>query len=595
MKIAAKHILAATLMTATVGASAQYNVVVATEDGSNLSVPTTSVESVDISGNTVSLNPNAGSVKAKRISFSKQKGDGVNLIEARGWFESVYAKWELMDGATTYHVYVKGEGDYERVDQQLVRNYGSYGRVDVPGLAAGNYSLKVVPVVNGAEVEAKSATISGLQAVAYDRHGFAHFGATEGVGAYNDDGTLKQNARVVYVSASNAKTVTLDVVTGKNGKTTTQTGIQNIIYGYQKGLDSRPLDIRLIGKISKDDCDELLSSAEGLQVKGASGYQTMNITIEGIGDDATIHGFGLLLRNVASVELRNFAIMWFMDDGVSIDTKNERVWVHNLDIFYGQKGSDSDQAKGDGSFDLKGNSRLITCSYNRFWDSGKCSLCGMKSETAPNWITYHHNWFDHADSRMPRIRTMSVHVYNNYYDGVAKYGVGAAYQSNAFVEANYFRATAKPMLISMQGSDIKNNAKGTFSSEDGGMIKAWNNIFAEQPSSFSYIKYDAAAAPTQFDAYEVENRTDTVPSTVVALKGGRKYDNWDVDPTLMYHVTPDDPATIPSTLTGYLGAGRQNHGDIKYTITGDSNYDVDTALSDAVRDYQGTLVGQFGE
>lgn len=595
MKSSAKHILMAAMMATAVSASAQYNVVVATEDGGEISLPTTSIESIDISGNTVSLNPNAGSVKAKRVSFSKRKGDGVSLIEARGWFESVYAKWELMDGAATYHVYVRGAGDFERVDQQLVRNYGSYGRVDVPGLAAGKYSLKVVPVIGGAEAEAKSATISGLQAVAYDRHGFAHFGATEGVGAYNDDGTLKQGARVVYVSASNAKTVTLDVVTGKNGKTTTQTGIQNIIYGYQKGLDSRPLAIRLIGKISKDDCDELLSSAEGLQVKGASGYQTMNLTIEGIGDDATIHGFGLLLRNVASVELRNFAIMWFMDDGVSIDTKNERVWAHNLDIFYGQKGSDSDQAKGDGSFDLKGNSRLITCSYNRFWDSGKCSLCGMKSETAPNWITYHHNWFDHADSRMPRIRTMSVHVYNNYYDGAAKYGVGAAYQSNALVEANYFRGTAKPMLISMQGSDIKTDAKGTFSSEDGGMIKACNNIFAERPSSFSYIKYDAAAAPTQFDAYEVENRADTVPATVVALKGGRKYDNWDTDPKLMYQVTPDDPATIPSTLTGHLGAGRLNHGDFKYAITGDSNYDVDTTLSDAIRDYRSALVGQFGE
>lgn len=93
----------------------------------------------------------------------------------------------------------------------------------------------------------------------------------------------------------------------------------------------------------------------------------------------------------------------------------------------------------------------------------------------------------------------------------------------------------------------------------------------------------------------MENRADTVPSTAVALKGGRKYDNWDTDPTLMYQVTPDDPATIPSTLTGYLGAGRLNHGDFKYTITGDSNYDVDTTLSDAIRDYQSTLVGQFGE
>ena len=49
-------------------------------------------------------------------------------------------------------------------------------------------------------------------------------------------------------------------------------------------------------------------------------------------------------------------------------------------------------------------------------------LCGMKSESGPNYITYHHNWFDHSDSRHARVRTMSVHMYNNYYDGNAKYG-----------------------------------------------------------------------------------------------------------------------------------------------------------------------------
>lgn len=587
-----KKIITAFCLGISLSASAQYNINLTTTDGGIASAPTSSLTDVTISGNKVTLNP-GGTYTTRRIGFSKKQPSAVCITEARGWFESVYAKWELLEGATSYHAYVKGNGDWQRVDQQLVRKYASYGRVDVPGLKSGTYSLKIVPVVNGTEVEADEATADGLQTTAYDRHGFAHFGITEGIGAYNNDGTLKDKARVIYVSASNAKTVSLDVITGKNNKSTTQKGIQNIIYGYQKGLDKRPLDIRIIGKISKDDCDQLLSSAEGLQVKGASAYMPINITIEGVGEDAVIWGFGILLRNVASVELRNFGVMWFMDDGISIDTDNSHLWVHNLDIFYGQKGSDSDQAKGDGSLDMKGDSKYITCSYNRFWDSGKCSLCGMKSETGPNWITYHHNWFDHADSRMPRIRTMSVHVYNNYYDGAAKYGVGAAYQSNAFVEANCFRGTSKPMLISMQGSDIKNDPKGTFSSEDGGMIKAWNNLFIEKPSSFSYIKYDATSAPIEFDAYEVTNRTDKVPSTVKAKKGSRVYDNWDTDPSLMYEVSPDDPSTVRSTITGFLGAGRLNHGDFKYEIKDDSNYSVDTKLSSAIASYTGSLVGWF--
>ena len=140
------------------------------------------------------------------------------------------------------------------------------------------------------------------------------------------------------------------------------------------------------------------------------------MTFEGVGEDASISGFGFLLRNAGNVEMRNLSILNFMDDGISLDTANCNVWIHNVDLYYGKVGGDADQAKGDGSIDIKGNSQYITVSYVHFYDSGKCSLCGMKSESGPNYITYHHNWFDHSDSRHARVRTMSVHMYNNYYD-----------------------------------------------------------------------------------------------------------------------------------------------------------------------------------
>ena len=136
----------------------------------------------------------------------------------------------------------------------------------------------------------------------------------------------------------------------------------------------------------------------------------------------------------------------------------------------------SDQVKGDGALDTK-KSTYITHSYNHFWDSGKCNLQGMKDETTDNKITYHHNWYDHSDSRHPRIRTCTVHIYNNYFDGNAKYGVGVTMGASAFVENNYFRSTAKmkPMLSSGQGTDAQ--GEGTFSGEAGGIIKAFGNFF----------------------------------------------------------------------------------------------------------------------
>ena len=268
-------------------------------------------------------------------------------------------------------------------------------------------------------------------------------------------------------------------------------------------------------------------------------------------------------------------------------------FVNNMDYFYGNTGGDSDQAKGDGTVDLKGGTKYVTISYNRFWDSGKSSLCGMGGDDA-NYITYHHNWFDHSDSRHPRIRCMSVHIWNNYYDGVAKYGVGATTGASAFVEANYFRNCNKPMLISMQGSDIGSDGKGTFSSEDGGIIKSYKNIFTEKSKNFKYVTYQTNNV--EFDAYEATTRDETVPGTVTAKKGGTSYDNFDTDASLMYAYTPHSAVDVPANVTGAYGAGRLNHGDFSWDFTGkDSDYDVDAALKSALQNYKSSLVGVFGD
>ena len=338
--------------------------------------------------------------------------------------------------------------------------------------------------------------------------------------------------------------------------------------------------------------DGLLSS-EGLQVKGKSNTVKMNITIEGIGDDATVWGFGFLLRNAVNVELRNFAIMLCMDDCVSLDTDNKYCWIHHLDLFYGKQGSDADQVKGDGTVDIKGDSKYISVAYNHFFDSGKSSLCGMTSETGPNYIDYNHNWFDHSDSRHPRVRTMTVHVWNNYFDGCAKYGVGATTGSSIFVERNYFRDTKDPMLISQQGTDAKGD--GTFSGERGGMIKSFGNVYAEKGSSSNYTPITQKESISSFDCYEATTRNEQVAPTYVALAGGTTYDNFDTNSSLMYNYTPDEAVDVPAKITGWYGAGRLNKGDFKYlfTKTDDVNYSVDVALKTALQNYTGTLVGKF--
>ena len=562
---------------------------------------TADLTSVKFEGDKTIIAPKSGAendeynASVQAISFAKKADQGesgdidnptgvIQITEAKGWQESAYLKWAPFEGASSYNVYV----DDKKIDAQLIRQYASYYRADVLGLKAGTYSVKVVPVnAEGTEI-AGANTASNLVVKSYNREGFAHF-KYDGVGAYNNDGTLKAGAKVLYITAKTAKTVSTTVNTGKSE---TITGLQSIIDAYSKGQDKTPIAFRIIGKVSLSDLDHISSSAEGLQIKGA----TMNMTFEGVGDDATVYGFGFLLREAESVEFRNFAIMRCLDDAMSLDTKNSHVWIHNMDLFYGKKGGAADQAKGDGTVDIKGDSKYVTVAYNRFWDNGKASMCGMKSETGENWITYHHNWFDHSDSRMARVRTMSVHMYNNYYQHSDVYGIGATSGSSVFMESNYFDAVKRPIMSSLQGTDAMGD--GTFSGEKGGLIKAYGNVFANKPDNFSYITY--ADNNTSFDAYEVSAPSEQVPSSVKTLVGGTSYDNFDTNSSLMYAYSADKAEDVPSIVEGFYGAGRLNHGDIDFvipdeTVVTNGHQQPWPALASILDAYTSGVVKVFGD
>ena len=514
------------------------------------------------------------------------------ITEASGWLETAYVKWTPVTGATGYNVYVKSasasDSAYVQLDDELIRKYPSYMRADAVGLKAGDYVMKIVPLNNGKENTSAAIVSDKLTVNAHDRSGFtfsSNSPVKNGVGAYNNDGTLKSNASVLYVTEANKNTVKMKI------GNTEYTGVAAITQAIKAKSNCQPVAIRIIGQVT----------LSGLACKDVSSAYAIgvNVTFEGIGDDATLYGAGVAVFQSTGIEVRNLGLMnWGGGkDGDGISLKQSLgVWVHNNDVFYGNAGSDGDQAKGDGSMDLKDNSQYVTVSYNHFWDSGKMSLCGMKSESGENWITYHHNWFDHSDSRHPRIRTMSVHVYNNYYDGNSKYGVGAAKDSEAFVEANYFRNCNYPMLSSMQGSDVL--AGGIFSSENGGVIKAYNN-YMEGQKSVIYANSDAGtttASATDFDAYLATSRSETVPSTYKAKQGGKTYSNFDTKVDLGVDTADiDAPADVPSIVTKY--AGRIMGGDFKWTFDNsvdDTSYSLNRPLKDKLNAYKTSLVSVGG-
>ncbi|MCM1438287.1 MAG: Ig-like domain-containing protein [Roseburia sp.] len=503
---------------------------------------------------------------------------GVEIIKASaGELETAYVEWKEAAGAEWYNVYISpaNEDKWTKLDAPLIRQYQGYFRADAVGLKEGSYDMKVVPVAgDNTETEENGATARKITVYSHDRSGFAF---ENGVvpGAYKADGTLKDNARVIYVTEETKDAVSIAINDGK--KDVECTGIQAILGGYGKGGETRPLAIRFVGNITDP------STLEKGDLQLDTKQVISNVTLEGIGSDATFNGFGLRLKKAYGVEVRNLGFMnCNSDEGDDLGLQQDDgyVWVHNCDFFYGDAGSDADQVKGDGALDTK-KSTNITHSYNHFWDNGKCNLQGNSAEPNTNKVTYHHNWYDHSDSRHPRIRYITVHVYNNYFDGNAKYGVGSTTGSSVFVENNYFRSVAdmKPMMISMQGTDTKSGTdekNKTFGGEAGGMIKAYGNTYDCPDGKLKLIERTAESPDTlvHFDCYKTATRAEKVPASVKAYKGGATYNNFDTSAD-MYSYSVDTPEQAKEKVMRY--AGRVDGGDVKWEFdnaTEDANYAV---------------------
>lgn len=167
-------------------------------------------------------------------NFKNNQDASIEIKNFGGYNEGLFFEATPLADATIsdYKVQYKSStsSTWTSVDSDLIRVENSLIRCDVVGLQAGPYQVKV-------DVLGKSITFE-CQVVAYDRSGYAHFNYSSGIGAYNDDGTLKSNAIVVYVTNETKNTVT---VSG-------YTGLVNIIQNQKK--IGKPLDIRIIGRIS---------------------------------------------------------------------------------------------------------------------------------------------------------------------------------------------------------------------------------------------------------------------------------------------------------------------------------------------------------
>ncbi len=389
------------------------------------------------------------------------------------------------------------------------------------GLKGGEtYDFKIT-LENG-----QAYSIEDVKISSYDRSGYAHFNYYEGVGAYNDDGTLKSGAQVIYVTEETKNTVTANLG-GRN-----YTGLVEILGNLSKA--TTPVAVRIIGQISAATWKPLDGAAneevmaeiiDYMEEKGLSrfsqeeiislGYNTLDtsvysaldglsnrinysggeldsaynncaisnavhVTLEGIGEDAEIFQWGLTWSNCESIEVRNITFDDYTEDACSFEGStnatttdgfdSNNIWVHNNTINeginYWDVTAEQDKHEGDGGTDFK-RSAYITVSYNHYYKNHKTGLIGGSDSQTTACVTFHHNWYEDCNSRLPLGRQANMHMYNNYYDGSTGTNMSLRAGAYAFIENCYF-----------------DNAKNPVTTQDGdgkrGVAKIYGCIFSGQ-------------------------------------------------------------------------------------------------------------------
>ena len=110
--------------------------------------------------------------------------------------------------------YSTNNKNWFKVDKELIyKTKKGNVRIDILGLKPGKYWVKIT------KSNYKNIIISNINVTSHDRSGYAHYDIDntgkiikrqEGVGAYNNDGTLKKDAIVLYVTDQNKNSVKLD-------------------------------------------------------------------------------------------------------------------------------------------------------------------------------------------------------------------------------------------------------------------------------------------------------------------------------------------------------------------------------------------------
>ncbi|SDY26303.1 Pectate lyase [Evansella caseinilytica] len=417
------------------------------------------------------VNRNSG--KALDV-YARSTENGGNIVQ---WDRNGGSnqQWRLVQSGSSYKLVSRHSGKAVEVYEHSQANGGNVVQWD--DLGNPNQLWNIVPTNSGSD----------------DFPG--DFTRPVGFAAMNGGTTGGQGGRIVYAS--------------------TGAELQQYIDDRSRSSNpDEPLIIYVTGTITVGN-----SSNDRIEVKNHRGqaHEIRNISIIGVGTSGEFNGIGLRLINAQNVIVQNLSIHHVragVGEGTAIEvTQNSRnVWIDHNE-FYSQYDGNNNPDYYDGLVDIKRGSQYVTVSWNKFSDHWKTMLVGHTDDAslAPNYITYHHNYFYNLNSRVPLIRFADVHMFNNYFKDIHDTAINSRMGARVFVENNYFENVGSGQTDPTTGQ-IKSAVGWFYGSSQTGYWNLRGNTFINTPSShlssttnyvppYSYQVQSAADAKAAVERY----------------------------------------------------------------------------------------------